>query len=121
MRVRALRDHLWVRVVDVAAAFGARTYGADDAPVLELIDDFRPENSGCWLIDGGPDGATCSRTDRDADLTLAAADLGAIHLGGVPLSTLAAASRVRELTTGAIARADRFFLVHPSPWCTTHF
>ena len=27
-----VRDHLWVRVVDVAAALAARTYGADDAP-----------------------------------------------------------------------------------------
>jgi len=28
---------------------------------------------------------------------------------------------VRERTTGAVARGDRAFLVHPSPWCTTHF
>ncbi len=58
MRVRQLRDHLWVRIVDVAAALGARTYATDDALVLELVDDFRPENSGCWLVDGGPHGAT---------------------------------------------------------------
>jgi len=121
MRVRQLRDHLWLRIVDVAAAFGARTYGTDDALVLELIDDFRPENSGCWLIDGGPQGATCTRSDRPADLALSAPDLGALYLGGVAVSTLAAAGRVRELTSGAVARADRAFLVHPSPWCTTHF
>jgi len=121
LRVRQLRDHLWVRVLDVGAALSARTYAADDALVLELHDEFRPGNSGRWLIDGGPDGATCTRTDRAADLTLSAADLGAIYLGGVPVSTLADAGRVRELTAGAIARADRAFLVHPSPWCTTHF
>jgi len=121
MRVRQLRDHLWVRIVDVAAALGARTYGTHDALVLELVDDFRPDNSGCWLVDGGPDGATCARSDRAADLTLSAADLGALYLGGVPVSTLAAAGRVRELTPQAIARGDNFFLTHPSPWCTTHF
>jgi len=121
LRVRQLRDHLWVRVVDVAVALAARTYGADDALVLELVDGFRPDNSGCWLVDGGPQGASCTRTDQPADLTLSAADLGAIYLGGVPASTLAAAGRVHELTAGAVARADRFFLVHPSPWCTTHF
>jgi predicted acetyltransferase len=121
MRVRQLRDHLWLRVVEIATALGARTYGAHDAIVLELIDDFRPENSGCWLVDGGPQGATCARTDRAADLSLSAADLGALYLGGVPASTLAAAGRVREVTNGAVARADRMFLVHPSPWCTTHF
>jgi len=121
LRVRQLRDHLWIRVLDVAAALGARRYGADDALVLELVDDFRPENSGAWLVDGGPDGATCTRTDRAADLALSAADLGALYLGGVPVSTLAAAGRVRELTTGAVVRGDRAFLAHPSPWCTTHF
>jgi predicted acetyltransferase len=121
MRVRQLRDHLWLRVLDVAAALGARTYSTDDALVLELVDDFRPENSACWLVDGGPEGATCTRTDRAPDLVLSAPDLGALYLGGVPASTLAAAGRVRELTSGAVARADRFLLVHPSPWCTTHF
>jgi predicted acetyltransferase len=121
LRVRQLRDHLWLRVLDVASALSARTYGIDDAFVLELHDAFRPDNSGRWLVDGGPDGATCSRTDRAADLALSAADLGALYLGGVPASTLAAAGRVRELTTGAVTRADRAFLVHPSPWCTTHF
>jgi predicted acetyltransferase len=121
MRVRQLRDHLWVRIVDVSAALGARTFGTDDALVLELVDDFRPEHNGGWLVDGGRDGGTCTRTDRDPDLRLSAADLGAIYLGGVPISTLAAAGRVQELTTGAVARADRMFLVHPSPWCTTHF
>jgi hypothetical protein len=44
-----------------------------------------------------------------------------MYLGGVPVSTLAAAGRVRELTTGAARRADLFFVTHPSPWCTTHF
>jgi predicted acetyltransferase len=121
VRVRQLRDHLWVRVLDVAAALSARTYDTPDALVLELDDAFRPDNSGRWLIDGGPDGATCTRTDRAADLALSAADLGALYLGGVPVSTLAAAGRVRELTTGAVARGDRAFVTHPSPWCTTHF
>jgi predicted acetyltransferase len=121
LRTRELRDHLWVRVVDVAAALAARTYGTDDALVIELIDAFRPELSGRWLVDGGPTGATCVRTDRDPDLTLGAPELGAIYLGGVAMSTLAAAGRVQESTSGAVARADRFFTTHPSPWCTTHF
>jgi predicted acetyltransferase len=121
LRVRQLRDHLWLRVVDVAAAFSARTYSTDDALVLELHDEFRPDTSGHWLVDGGPEGGTCTRTDRAADLRLSAADLGALYLGGVPVSTLVAAGRVHELTSGAVARADRMLLTHPSPWCTTHF
>jgi predicted acetyltransferase len=121
LRVRELRDHLWVRIVDVAEALAARAYGADDALVVELVDDFRPANDGRWLVDGGPGGAVCARTDRAPDLALGAPELGAIYLGGVSLSTLAAAGRVRGLTSGAVARADRFFTTLPSPWCTTHF
>ena len=54
-------------------------------------------------------------------IALDAADLGAVYLGGVAFATLAAAGRVRELTPGAIARADRMFAVQPTPWCSTNF
>jgi predicted acetyltransferase len=121
LQVTQVTDHLWVRVLDVAAALSARTYAVADALVLELTDTFRPGNDGCWLVDGGPDGATCARTDRTPDLAMSIADLGALFLGGVAPSTLAAAGRVRERTPGALARADVCFTIHPAPWCTTHF
>jgi predicted acetyltransferase len=121
MRIGELRDHLWLRVVDVGGALSARTYRVDDAFVVELVDSFRPANSGRWRIEGGPDGATCARTDREPDLAISAADLGALYLGGVAASTLAAAGRIGERIDGAVRRADRFFGIQPSPWCTTHF
>jgi predicted acetyltransferase len=119
--VTQLTDHLWVRVLDVAAAMSARTYGTDDGIVLGLVDGFRPINDGTWLVEGASDGATCARTDRDPDLLLSARDLGALYLGGVAASTLARAGRVEACTAGALDRADRFFATHPAPWCTTHF
>jgi len=121
MRGRELRDHLWVRVVDVGTALTARAYGADDALVLELTDTFRPENSGRWRIDGADDGGSCARTDDEADLSLTAPDLGALYLGGVSAATLARAGRVTERREGAVQRADRLFGVQPLPWCTTFF
>ena len=99
VQVTQLTDHLWVRVVDVAAAMSARTYAVDDRVVFELTDPFRPENNGHWAVDGSSDGATCGRTDDDADLALTAPDLGALYLGGVTATTLAAA--------GTRARAHR--------------
>jgi predicted acetyltransferase len=114
-------DHLWVRIVDVGAAMAARRYTVDDALAFELHDAFRPANSGTWFVEGGPDGAQCTRTDRPPDLVLGAADLGALYLGGVDATTLAHAGRIEERTSGAISRADRFFRHHPSPWCSTHF
>jgi predicted acetyltransferase len=89
--------------------------------VIELVDAFRPANSGRWRIDGGPDGAACAPTSIEADLTLSAPELGALYLGGVAPSTLAAAGRITARSEGALRRADRFFVAHPSPWCTTHF
>ncbi len=121
IRGRKLRDHLWVRIVDVATALSARTYGADDSLVMELTDAFRPENGGRWRIEAKGDTAACARTDDDADLALGAADLGAMYLGGVSAATLARAGRVRELRADAVTRADRLFAVQPLPWCSTHF
>ena len=118
LRVRQLRDHLWIRIVDVAEALASRAYGTDDALVVELVDGFRPEHSGKWLVDGGPTGATCARTDREPDLALGAPELGAIYLGGVPVSTLAAAGRVQELTSGAVAR--RRPVLHGAPGAVVH-
>ncbi len=48
-------------------------------------DDLCPWNTGAWRLSGGPDGATCARTQERADLTLTVGDLGAAYLGGTPL------------------------------------
>jgi predicted acetyltransferase len=125
VHVDAVHDHLWVRIVDPAVALTARRYATDDALVLELTDPFRPTNDGCWLVDGSADGApngvTVARTERTPDLMLSAPELGSIFLGGVSPSALARAGRIREITSGALARADAFFSSSPAPWCATHF
>ena len=61
VHVDGVYDHLWVRVVDPAVALAARRYATDDSLVLELADPFRPDNDGCWLVDGAPDGAVAER------------------------------------------------------------
>ena len=121
MHIDTVHDHLWVRIVDPAAALAARGYATDDALVIELADAFRPDNDGCWLVDGGADGAEVSRTARAPDLALTAPELGSIFLGGVSPSALARAGRIREITPGAVARADALFSWSPAPWCATHF
>jgi predicted acetyltransferase len=114
-------DHLWVRVLDPAAALSARTYAGDDGIVLELTDAFRPVNDGRWAIVPSGDGATVERTTNTPDLSLGASDLGSLYLGGVSATTLARAGRATEHTRGALARADRLFGVQPAPCCLTHF
>jgi predicted acetyltransferase len=118
--VRSL-DFLWVRIVDVAAALAARRYEVPGSVVLEVRDPFCPWNAGRWRLEGGPDGASCERTDATADLTLSATELGATFLGGVNLAALAAARRVDEHATGAVARIAPMLATARAPWCQSFF
>lgn len=121
LRVTMTSDMLWVRLVDVAAALAARRYRVPGTLVFEVADGFRPGVAGRYRLEGGPDGAECHRTDDAPDLGLTAEDLGALYLGGVAASTLAAAGRVVEHRPGALAEADAFLGGSPLPFCRTHF
>jgi predicted acetyltransferase len=117
---KAVHDWLWLRIVDVASGLAARRYETGGSLVLEVVDGFRPANAGTYRLEGGPDGATCERTDADADITLDVRALGAAFLGTVELRTLARAG----LVTGApdaIKRADALFASTPAPFCSTPF
>jgi predicted acetyltransferase len=111
------RDMLWLRLVDVVAGLGSRSYATDDDLAVELADEFCPWNTGTWLLAGG----SCSETSRPGDLRLTARDLGAAYLGGVRFSTLARAGRVEELKAGALTRADAMFATERLPWTTRDF
>ncbi|MET7828876.1 GNAT family N-acetyltransferase [Streptomyces sp. NPDC005386] len=111
-----LKDALHVRLVDVGAALEARTYQAPVDVVLEVEDAFCPWNEGRWRLTGDAKGASCVRTGDSPDLALSVRELGAAYLGGVPLVSLAAAGRVRELRQGALAAASMAFTSVVAPW-----
>ena len=46
-------------------------------------------NDARFVLEGGPDGASCRRTSANADLALSVADLGALYLGGNSFTALA--------------------------------
>lgn len=117
LRVSHLIDGLWVRILDVPAYLGARRHSIEGRLVVDVRDDDRPHCAGRWVLEGGPDGATCRRTTAEPDLAMGIAELGAVSLGGVRPSTLAGAGRVTEVRTGALARADAFLSWSPAPWC----
>ncbi|MEV6395988.1 GNAT family N-acetyltransferase [Streptomyces sp. NPDC051907] len=111
-----IRDGLFVRLVDVGAALEARTYQTPLSVVFEVEDSFCPWNAGRWRLTGDAKGATCERTDEPADLALTVRELGAAYLGGVSLSALAGAGRVRELRRGALGEASTAFASTVAPW-----
>ncbi|MGW0699318.1 GNAT family N-acetyltransferase [Streptomyces sp. NPDC002867] len=111
-----LRDSLHVRLVEVGAALEARTYAAPVDVVLDVEDAFCPWNSGRWRLSGDAKGASCERTEDAAELSLSVRELGAAYLGGVSLSSLAGAGRVRELREGALAQTSSAFGSDVAPW-----
>lgn len=119
--IKTLSDALWVRLLDIPKALSVRRYSTEDCLVFEVDDAFRPDNSGRYALEGGPEGATCRRVRSKPDLCLQVTDLGAAYLGGTPFSPLAGAGRVRERTNGALRRADLMFSSDPQPWCSTMF
>jgi predicted acetyltransferase len=121
LRVTSVHDTLWARVLDVPAALSARRYDLEGSLVIEVADTFRPQTEGRYRLEGGPDGATCSRTDAEPDLAMSVVDLGAIYLGGVAPSTLATAGRIEERNPGALALADGMFPSTPAPFSNTGF
>jgi predicted acetyltransferase len=113
-------DHVWARVVDLAAALTARRYAVDGSLVLEVVDPAGYAG-GRVALEAGPGGASCTPTTRSPDLTVPVGALGATYLGGLPWTRLAAAGWLDEHTPGATERALAMFTPSRAPWCTTNF
>jgi predicted acetyltransferase len=120
-QTNAVSDWLWLRVLDVERALESRGYQTSGQLVVEIDDPFQPSTSGRYLLDTDTKESSCSRTDAEPDLAMQVDDLGAIYLGGVAPSTLAAAGRVHARSAEVLARADDLFATTPAPFCMTGF
>ena len=114
-------DSLWVRLVDVPRALRERTYSAPFDVVLEVADDVCPWNAGRYRLAWDGETAECEPASADADLELSAAELGAAHLGGTTLLSLARAGRVRAHDRAALWAASVGFRGALEPWCPEIF
>ena len=113
-------DMLWLRPLDVSHTLGARRYACEGRLVLE-IDDPLGLCGGRFVLEGGPDGATCRATDAAAHLRMGMRALGALSLGGVSAHTLAEAGLIEANAPGALMSAERLFRWPVAPWCSTFF
>jgi predicted acetyltransferase len=119
-----VREGLWLRILDVAAALEGRGYASAGSLAFELTDEFRPANAGRWRLTAGSgpdDRATVGRSDDEPDLALDVSDLATVYLGAFRFADLARSGRVRECRPGAIADADRLFASTATAWCSTMF
>lgn len=115
------RDHLWLRVLDVARCLAARTYAEEGGAVIEVVDPSRPELGGTFRLDAGPAGATCTASSAEPDVVVDSPTLASLYLGDVSWTTLRRAGLVAERTDGAVARLDALFRPERSPYNNTHF
>ncbi len=118
-------DGLWVRLVDLPAAVRRRRYASQADVVIEVQDALLPANDGRWRLSlpAQTDQAepSCERTSAPADLVMPVSALGAAYLGGIRLSTLAAAGQVTELRPGALAELSAAMWWDPAPWSPIMF
>jgi predicted acetyltransferase len=116
LRLR-LSDALWVRVVEVTAALGARSYAPGPPLVFAVSDPLCPWNQGTFCLHEG----VARRSEAAPELQLPIEALGAVYLGGFRFSQLAAAGRIVELRPGAVQRADALFATATAPWAPEIF
>lgn len=117
-----IRDMLWLRILDTAAALQARSFPVAGRLVLEVTDSLGLAG-GTWVLesDGGAAAVVYDASGETPDLRMDVADLASIYLGAVSPVTLAAAGRIREITPGAALHAQQLFMVERSAHCLTHF
>jgi predicted acetyltransferase len=120
VRTTTVRDQYWLRPLDVEQLLSSRTYATDVELTLEVHDPLL-NVGGTFVLEGGPDGAICTRKQATPDLRLPISDLGSIALGGITPTELRRAGRIEEQRSGAVARADLAFLHTPRPWGDVYF
>jgi predicted acetyltransferase len=114
---KARFDDQWVRILDVDAALGARTYNRSDAAVTIGVDDpMFAASCGVWAISG--DGA--ARVDTSPDVDVDIGTLSAAYLGAVTWHDLATIGSVAT-TDDVLERLDSLFAVRPVPFCGTGY
>ncbi|KUJ65339.1 hypothetical protein ACZ90_49280 [Streptomyces albus subsp. albus] len=113
-------DFLWLRPLDVPRLLQARTYPVEGSLVFG-VHDRAGLAEGRYLLEAGPDGASCVPTTESADLYLDVGELGSLWLGDASAVRLAALGRVAEERSGAAARADLLLRTPRRPWCPDIF
>ena len=125
IRTTAVRDHLWLRVLDPVAALTARTYSGPGRVVLDVTDPAGFA-AGRWLLSVHGDGradvtAAPDPSDAVPEVALGASVLGSLLPGGVRPSVLARAGRIGERRGGDAAALDRLVLSPVTPWLGVWF
>jgi predicted acetyltransferase len=113
-------DAEWIRVLDPVAALTARRYEVPGRLVLRVVDKDGYAD-GTFVLEGGPDGATCAPTAEAPDVTLPANLLASVYLGGYSAARYAALGLLDEERPGAVARLAAMFHTAIAPSSPTQY
>jgi predicted acetyltransferase len=117
-------DFLWVRILDVAKAFSARTYDAPGRVVFEVTDPMG-YTPGRFVLEAAEDGTgrcvPASPDDTDVDFALDVGQLAAVYFGHLPLRPMEQAGLVVERREGGLRHAQRVLRTGQAPWCPDVF
>ncbi|MGI8563654.1 MAG: GNAT family N-acetyltransferase [Candidatus Dormibacter sp.] len=119
--IQQVSPQLWLSLLDVPRALAGRRYLGLGKLTLEVKAGYWQESEGVFALEGGPDGAECSRTSESADLVLPTQSLAAAYLAGTSFTSLQRAGLVEECRPGALAQADAMFGWPLQPWCNIGF
>jgi predicted acetyltransferase len=117
MRVTAVHDETWLRIIDARQLLAARRYVDDGAVTIAVNDPVLRRNSATFRIGGD----RAEPTERAAQLRVGVEGLGAVVLGGVSWRRLAMAGLVRADDPAMLDRADRLFAVPEAPYAGFYF
>lgn len=117
MRVTAVHDETWLRVVDSGKALSARRYSCDGEITIAVNDLALPGNSAHFAVSS----AGAERTDSRARLHVGIEGLAAVLLGGATWRSLAVAGLARADDAEAVTAADRLFEVPDAPYAGFFF
>ena len=118
--IRKRSDALYVRIIDVPAALGARTYEGDGAIRIGVDDPFRADTTGVYELAATDGEGKAVTVDGDADVRLRIDALGALYLGGSNARSMASAGLI-DGEPDAVATLHRLFHTVAEPWCDSVF
>jgi predicted acetyltransferase len=110
----------WLRVLDPVTALASRRYEVPGRIVLRVVDKDGYAD-GTFVLDGGPEGATCAPTSESPEITLSAAVLASIYLGGFSAARYAVLGMLDEERPGAVSRLAAMFHTAIAPWAPTGY
>lgn len=117
---RKRMDALWLRIMDVPAALGARRYETDGSIRIAVEDPFRPQASGVYELVVSDGVGKSMAVEGEADVGLGIDALAALYLGESNALSMAAAG-VIDGEVDRISRLHRLFLTDAEPWCDDVF